>query len=1505
MKRLLLGVLVVVLVSGAVIGTGAVDDVFTDADDVEIDDNEVVLQPADSPEGDVYADFTATESGEDLRVNISNLNQLATSEVDNVFTATYNGDQEARVHFEDTGSDVTIYDMETGDPVETEDNAVILTPGDDQRTFGVRVTADEETDTAVLDGVTVVARAVNPAFQVNEIETVQDEVTAGEDVTVRATIENTGDGFPRTVTLNATDRENSVAARNISLDADETRTVEFQYSTREGDVGELGFGVDAVDDAIEPTADGAAVVQVAEPTSEFDVSELSLDRDSVTAGSTVTANVTVENVGADEGEGTVEILANGESVSERDLTLDVDETTTIELPYVPTRGVADSDVSIRAQSPTAESTAENVTVNEPVTFDIDDDGIDMDTVTLDEDGEAELTVEPEISNDGTQTGEARVWLEFGTERVAFATEEIEGGDTGSVELTAEIDERDLEGVASADRAVTVFTENAESGDTVTVQRPAAFDVAIDDVTTSAPRGGQVTVDATIENVGGAEETQTVSLDGQGLSAAETEVTLDGDESDTVELTATVEESAAPGETELTVDAGDDEETAVTRILRPPTFDLAIATATDPVFTDETFTTDVFVRNVGGETGEETVELLVDGESVDDATVNVDARGNETPTLEYDVEDAGVEPGTLDIAIEGSDASIDGSVEVREAPDEPFFRVEGATFDAAEVPRLDGEQVNASATVRNTGDETANGTVALTVDGTEFAAEQVELGADEATQVEFSVDATNLSTGDRTFSLGTQDTERTATVTVREPQPATFEAELANVDPDDTLADGDDVAVDITNTGELDGTAAVDLTYGTAEARSFSDTASQDGIDVPAGETERVDLAVDLAEPARAGDFDGEVVLDVTGDDEANASVPVTLEFGTGAGAVETAIGTAADANEPALIGDDPGIDGTVTVDEEGVSVEYVGDGPMDPDVSGTAFEVDASEVELNGTDMTATDATDATGIAVTGDASDVVLDSAQLTEGWDPAIDVSGNGTEIRYANVRDVDDGIVNVGDDLVVRNSQFRSTDGDDGYAVNLTSDGSGNAASNATIRDSNFISNHRALFADAGSHTMDGNNIERNDAAIETVGTESQVFISAPDNWWGSAAGPAVAENLPEDSNIEPDILSNVEFPSPESAPYQDAVFSVAEPESDSFSVTRGETLDIEATVRNDGGTAGTSNQQAIELLVGGRVVDAQTVDGVGANESEPVELSYTPAASEIGDRSATIRSEDDSVTIDISVTEPPEPDDDDAAGDVGGGDGDSAGPAPEPETDTAGDAAVDASVTGRTLSADIESAAAGSAVTTAFGEATVDETIADTGASLNSVTTEFASDVSNTNIEASYSATNPSEDVPGLSAEVDVDEVAYVTVDTTATEDDLEAVTFEFTVSRSELEDAGLDPGEVALYRYGDGEYNEYDATVASESDDRVTYTAEVPGLSVFAIGGETGQVTTTTPAPDTTTPEPDTATPEPDTATPEPDTATPTTTDTGTPGFGPVVAITALLALAFAALRRRA
>ena len=273
------------------------------------------------------------------------------------------------------------------------------------------------------------------------------------------------------------------------------------------------------------------------------------------------------------------------------------------------------------------------------------------------------------------------------------------------------------------------------------------------------------------------------------------------------------------------------------------------------------------------------------------------------------------------------------------------------------------------------------------------------------------------------------------------------------------------------------------------------------------------------------------------------------------------------------------------------------------------------------------------------------------------------------------------------------------------------------------------------------------------------------------------------------------------------------------------------------------------------------------------------------------------------------EPGDDGDDDAGG--GGGGGGGGGAAPAPEQDVEGDAVADSSFDGRTLSTQVETASAGSSVTSSLDDNTVDENLQNTGASLNSLRTTFANDVSNANFDTTYSATNPSEDVPDLSSQTNAgdhdpgDGVAYVNVDTDVAEDDIDSVTFEFSVSRDRLSEAGLEPGEVSLYRYNGGEYTELDASIDSEGDDRVTYTAETPGLSVFAIGAASEQVTAT-PEPDTATPESDTPVPEPDTDTAQPDVESPAPPDDG-PGAvligGVVIVVLAVAVGAYLAFGR--
>lgn len=75
-----------------------------------------------------------------------------------------------------------------------------------------------------------------------------------------------------------------------------------------------------------------------------------------------------------------------------------------------------------------------------------------------------------------------------------------------------------------------------------------------------------------------------------------------------------------------------------------------------------------------------------------------------------------------------------------------------------------------------------------------------------------------------------------------------------------------------------------------------------------------------------------------------------------------------------------------------------------------------------------------------------------------------------------------------------------------------------------------------------------------------------------------------------------------------------------------------------------------------------------------------------------------------------------------------------------------------------------------------------------------------------------------------------------------EDDLSTATFRFSVNRTALANASVDPEDVTLYREVDGGRAVYTAIV-DESDGRVTYEATAAGLSRFVVGGAGGETTT--------------------------------------------------------------
>jgi PGF-pre-PGF domain-containing protein/PGF-CTERM protein len=126
---------------------------------------------------------------------------------------------------------------------------------------------------------------------------------------------------------------------------------------------------------------------------------------------------------------------------------------------------------------------------------------------------------------------------------------------------------------------------------------------------------------------------------------------------------------------------------------------------------------------------------------------------------------------------------------------------------------------------------------------------------------------------------------------------------------------------------------------------------------------------------------------------------------------------------------------------------------------------------------------------------------------------------------------------------------------------------------------------------------------------------------------------------------------------------------------------------------------------------------------------------------------------------------------------------------------------------------------------------------------------------------------------------------------------ESATVTITVDRDRVRNVGAAPEDLQIERFARGQYQPLSTDLVSADSEEVTLRAETPGFSIFVVSAPAAATPTPTPTV-TPTPTP-TATPTPTpTATPTPtETATPTSTPGGIPGFGPIVAIVAVITLA--------
>ena len=191
---------------------------------------------------------------------------------------------------------------------------------------------------------------------------------------------------------------------------------------------------------------------------------------------------------------------------------------------------------------------------------------------------------------------------------------------------------------------------------------------------------------------------------------------------------------------------------------------------------------------------------------------------------------------------------------------------------------------------------------------------------------------------------------------------------------------------------------------------------------------------------------------------------------------------------------------------------------------------------------------------------------------------------------------------------------------------------------------------------------------------------------------------------------------------------------------------------------------------------------------------------------------------------------------------------------------------AAVTITSSSSSSSSSSGGGGASTSTGGATasfaIDKIAA--GASVTKTIAKAAIPVTELKIEVLEQVTLISLTVTALSSQpssvtaVPAAETVYQFIEITKTNLDdknIKSASLTFTVNESWVTVNNIDRNRVSLLRYANGSWQRYPATLAIDGDTLLllTYTASVPGFSVFAISGEKtdSPVTTPTPTPSAT------------------------------------------------------
>lgn len=330
----------------------------------------------------------------------------------------------------------------------------------------------------------------------------------------------------------------------------------------------------------------------------------------------------------------------------------------------------------------------------------------------------DVTVEGTVHNEGGD-GEQKITLWVDDEVHETKTLELEHDDRRTVMFDIEMpDDPDTVSWRLS------MSGGGESGEITVVdpEDPPEFEISV-----SGPdegdAGEEVTLSATVRNVGGDADSQTVELIFDNDVVTTRSTSLDSGESATIDFEVTLPET--DGNYEWRVVADETSTPGKIEVVGEEPASLVIDDADVPDASEvaEEHSLSVTVTNEGEKTGESDLRFTFDGSTLDTEFVRLDGGQSETVTFDVAVP---AEPGTYEWGLSVDEDDAAGDITVEETDKEATLSVDDATVEA-------GEQTAVSVDV--TGTDVASYDVSLAFDSDVVNATTVDEGDFDETSVD--------------------------------------------------------------------------------------------------------------------------------------------------------------------------------------------------------------------------------------------------------------------------------------------------------------------------------------------------------------------------------------------------------------------------------------------------------------------------------------------------------------------------------------------------------------------------------------------------------------------------------------------------------------------------------------------------------------------------------------------------------------------------------------------------